>query len=79
MARVNRAFGRRLSSWMSSRKLSGMQAAFQANLSVSVATVNNWKRGMVPRDPDQFIAFIRANGETDLEPWLKLLGLRRAA
>lgn len=44
--------------FLKSQKLSGMGAAYQSGLKVSVASVNNWKRGYVPTDLEKFREFL---------------------
>jgi hypothetical protein len=70
---MNEEFGRRFRAWLKEQELSGMAAAFRANLVVSVPLVNMWQRGKEP-NPELFIKFMRAGWpDEDLAPWLELL------
>lgn len=72
LARINRAFAEQFRSWLRDNKLSGMSAAFATGLEVSVATVNNWKRGLEPA-PETLRRFFAHFPSEDPEEWVKLI------
>ncbi len=77
-SKVNRAFAQAFNAWLESKGLSGMSAAFETDLEVSVATINLWKRGRQP-DASTLRRFARHFEDCPLDQWLGLLEERRAA
>lgn len=75
---VNREFQARFATWLKQRGLSGMAASYETNLSVSTATINNWKRGMEPSE-DTLRKFFSYFPEENVEDWVGMLGSRDVA